>query len=372
VSETFDSALRLARRERIERMLDVQELMPPAPDSALKDLYKRCAEELPQTIDNLAHEKVVGAQREANAVFDRIYKPREQANSVRVPWQSLLYATTRADVVGTTTAGGYLVDTLNLSAAQSLLSLMVVGKLGITPIDPGAHNVAWPKVTASASTAWLSAETSQLSEAEQTFGQTSFSPHTVGGYTEISRLLLTQSNAVSVVGNDLSRKVGRAVQAAVLNGSGSAGAPHGVIGTTGVSTTSGSTFALATAATAIGDVGDALEDGSAPGWVFDKASALLLRQRAELTNSTKTLWQGPITFGNGPGDFPAAATSGMPSATGIFGCWKYSGLAVWGALELAVNPFANFTAGIIGVRCLVTCDFGLLWPGAFTTVTSVS
>ena len=136
--------------------------------------------------------------------------------------------------MGTTTAGGFLVDTLNLSAAQSLLSLMVIGKLGITPIDPGAHNVAWPKVTAAANTGWLSTETAQLTEAEQTFGQTSFSPHTVGGYAEISRLLLTQSNAVSVVGNDVARKVGRAVQTAVLSGRGVAGQPHGVIGAAGV------------------------------------------------------------------------------------------------------------------------------------------
>ena len=122
----------------------------------------------------------------------------------------------------------------------------------------------------------------------------------------------------------------------------------------------------------IGDVGEALEDGSNPGWVADKATALLLRQRAELTNSSITLWRGPTTFGTGPGDFPAAATSSMPASTAIFGAWKYSGLAVWGALELAVNPYANFTAGIIGVRALCTLDFGLLWPAGFTTVTSIS
>jgi HK97 family phage major capsid protein len=348
---------------------------PEQPDSALKSLYRRCAEDLPETLANLSREKITGVAREANAVGDALYGPRAVGNSYRHPLQSLAYGVhgplVRADIAGSTTAGGFLIDTLNLGAAQSLLSLMVFGRLGVTGVNPARHNISYPKVTASATTYWLSTESTQLTESEQQFGQLALSPHTVGGYTEISRPLLLQSDAPAVVARDLGRKTGRTIQAAAFSGSGSGGQIHGVFGTGGTNTTSGTSFSLSTATTAAADVGDALEDGANPGWVTDKATAFLLRARQELTNSTRTLWTGPQTFGE-LADYPAAATSGMPSASAIFGCWAYAALAVWGGMTIEVNPYAAFTSGIIGMRCLITCDFGLLWPSGFTTVSSIT
>jgi hypothetical protein len=49
----------------------------------------------------------------------------------------------------------------------------------------------------------------------------------------------------------------------------------------------------------------------------------------------------------------------------IFGDWDQLLIAEWGVLELEVNPYANFQAGIIGVRSFMTCDVGLRYPGAF-------
>ena len=47
-------------------------------------------------------------------------------------------------------------------------------------------------------------------------------------------------------------------------------------------------------------------------------------------------------------------------------------LAEWGVLQVEVNPYANFTAGIIGVRAMYSIDVGVRYAAAFSLATSVT
>jgi hypothetical protein len=40
-------------------------------------------------------------------------------------------------------------------------------------------------------------------------------------------------------------------------------------------------------------------------------------------------------------------------------------------LEVDVNPYAQFQAGIIGVRVMYSVDFGIKHPAAFSTMDSI-
>jgi len=44
----------------------------------------------------------------------------------------------------------------------------------------------------------------------------------------------------------------------------------------------------------------------------------------------------------------------------------------WGVLEVEVNPFANFQAGIIGVRAISSMDCGLRYAAAFSYASSIT
>jgi HK97 family phage major capsid protein len=201
----------------------------------------------------------------------------------------------------------------------------------------------------------------------------------------MSRLLTLQSNpdAGDVIATDLTRKIRRAIEAAAFNGSGINGQPKGILNTTGVGTVSGTSFALSTVASAVTDIGDALDPDMNPGWAASKATAILLRQRQEFTGGTRALWEGPATEGT-IADYAAAASSGVPSATAIFGAWKYLTLVDFGGgLVVSVNPFggnaygggpdaANFQRGIIGMRFFAVLDVGVVWPSAFAAVTGVT
>lgn len=280
---------------------------------------------------------------------------------------------TRADIVGTTTAGGFLVETINLSFIELLRNRTVIFRLGATSLAGLVGNVNIPKQTGAATAMWLSSETTQITEAEQTFGQLAFTPHTLGGYTEISRLLLLQSSPdiEGIVNADLAAIVGIGVDLAGINGSGSAGQPKGIIGTAGVGTTTGTALALAGIVTAQTTVGAANVVPVRGGWASTFTVSGLLRQRQEFANTYSPLWYGSVWEGVMLG-YPGIASNQVPSGDLLFGDWAQLVVAQWGVLEVEVNPYANFQAGIIGVRAMISCDIGLRYPGAFYVITAVT
>jgi HK97 family phage major capsid protein len=370
----FDRAAVTATRNAIDRARDAMAMLQPDTSWLRQcELYDPA-----KAIEELRHEHLSGLEREVTQELDKRHR-RSMGNSAVIPYETLALRSarlnaTRADTVGTTTSGGYLVSTLNFpTAADALMSMLVIGRLGGTAVAADGPNLALPTVTTAAAPGWLSTETTQTSESDLTFGQTSFSPHTVGGYTEMSRLLTLQSrpNAGDLVARDLSRKLSRTIEAAAFSGSGAAGQPHGLTGLTNVNAVSGTTFALSTGLTAITDCGDALDDSPA-GWATTRAVGSLLRQRQEFSGSSLTLWRGALSWG-ALIDFPGACTSGVASGTAFFGVWQYFVLVTWGGgLEVAINPFANFQEGIVGMRALATVDVGCVWPSAFSCVTGIT
>jgi HK97 family phage major capsid protein len=66
------------------------------------------------------------------------------------------------------------------------------------------------------------------------------------------------------------------------------------------------------------------------------------------------------------------ASNQVPAANILFGDFSQVIIAEWGTLELEVNPFAGFQAGIIGVRAIYSIDIGVRYPAAFSLATSVT
>jgi hypothetical protein len=83
------------------------------------------------------------------------------------------------------------------------------------------------------------------------------------------------------------------------------------------------------------------------------------------------LWEGNVWDGTMCG-FPAMTSLQVPSANALFGDWSELIIGEWGVLEVEVNPYANFAAGIIGVRAMHTVDVALRRPFAFSLATSIT
>lgn len=306
---------------------------------------------------------------------NKLFVPFEvQERAHRTPVEELAYALMKRDLtVASAGAGGYLVETANIGFVELLRNRSVLFGMGARRLSGLTGNVSIPKQTGAGTAVWLANEASTITESQQTFTQIALVPKTVGAYTEISRLLLMQSSpdAEGVVMLDLATVLALAIDLAGLNGSGSSGQPTGILQTAGIGSVTGTSMDYADIVEFQTDVfaGNALYDSS--GYVTTGAVAGLLKQRVKFSSTASPIWDGRLEMANVDG-YRGMASNQMPSATMLFGAFSEVIVGEWGVLELEVNPFANFQAGIIGVRAIETLDIGVRYPTAFSAASSIT
>jgi HK97 family phage major capsid protein len=274
-------------------------------------------------------------------------------------------------LVGTASAGGNTVatDLLSGSFIDILRNAMVINRMGARMMTGLVGQVAIPKHTGSATAYWV-AENAAPTESQQSFGQVTMTPKTVGAWTDISRRLLLQSSIAveSLVQTDLATVLGLAIQQAAINGSGASNQPSGLMtllttpavvgGPNGAAPTWANVIALETAiASANADVG-----------TLGYLTNAKVRGKLKSTEKFSTTNGQPIfEAGNTPlNGYQTAITNAVPSnitkGTGtnlsamLFGNWADLMIGMWGSLDLMVDPYTGSTAGTVRVVALQDVD----------------
>ncbi len=275
--------------------------------------------------------------------------------------------------VASAAGGGYLVGTDNVSFIEMLRNRSVSYRMGAMRLGGLQGNVTVPKQTGAATWYWLASESTGITESQQTLGQMALSPKTGGAYTEISRQLLLQSSpdAEVMVTSDLGRVGGLGIDSAVLAGSGASGQPTGITNTAGIGSVTGTSLGFAGLLDFQTDIATANVLPERGGYATTPTVAALMMQRVKFASTASPLWEGNLWDGSMVG-FPAMSSNQMAAGTMLFGDWSSVVVAEWGVLEISVNPFANFQAGIIGVRAMVSMDCGLRYPAAFSLASSIT
>ena len=275
--------------------------------------------------------------------------------------------------VATVGDGGYLVSTDNQGFIEILRNRSVAFNMGVRRLSGLNGNVTVPRQTGAATPYWLANEASTATESKQAFTQMALSPKTVAAYTEISRLLLLQSSpsVEGIVTSDLAAVIAIAADLSVLNGSGAAGQPTGIIQTGGIGSVTGTTLAYAGILEFQTDVAASNVIPSAGGYVTTPIVAGKLMGRSRFSNTDTPLWVGNIWDGQMAG-FHSMSSNQMPADAMLFGDWSEVVVGEWGVLEVEVNPYANFQAGIIGVRAMYSLDVGVRRPYAFSYASSIT
>lgn len=264
-------------------------------------------------------------------------------------------------------------DVLAGSFIDLLRSELVMAQLGARFIDGLVGNVSIPKQSAASTAYWLTNETTAITESQPTLTALTMSPKNVGGYVQISRQLLLQSNpaADAIVADDIRRVLQIALDTAAYAGSGSGGQPTGLTNTGSIGSVTGTSLAWAGIVEFQTDVGgsNALTDGCK--YLTTPAVAGLLMQRQRFSSTNTPIWDGTVRDGD-CGGYPGRASTLVTAATMAFGDWLQLLLAIWGDLEIARNDVDNFPAGIIGIRGFLTCDIGVRQVGAFSVASSIT
>lgn len=271
-------------------------------------------------------------------------------------------------VAGSGAAGGFLVETANVGFIELLRNRSAVFNMGATRLSGLSGNVSIPRQTAGATAGWMSTEAGAgAALSDQTFGQLAMTPKTVVAATQISRQLQLQSDpsAEGIVMSDLAKQVALAVDSAALIGTGASGQPTGVINTSGIGGFTGTSITYALLLDSQTDLALANTLGPMCGYLSHPAATTILMTRQRFSSTDTPLWTGNMLDGQVIG-FRGMTSNQMPASRLLFGDFSQIVIGEWGVLELAVNPVANFLAGIIAIRAMYTVDVGVRYPAAFS------
>lgn len=145
----------------------------------------------------------------------------------------------KAMSAGVDPSGGYIVpEDAITSVIESLKANVVAYDLGARDMAANGSPMTIPKLSTSATGYWVS-ENSTITASDLGFEQINMTPKTVAGRVILSNLLLETSTptADSIIEQDLASQLGLAMDAGILNGSGAAGEPLGIMQTAGVTAT---------------------------------------------------------------------------------------------------------------------------------------
>ncbi len=287
--------------------------------------------------------------------------------------------------VGTATAGGHTVAT-ELEAADFISVLrnaMVLSGLGIQVLTGLVGDIAIPRQTGGATSYWV-AESGAPTESEQAFDQVTLSPKTVGAFTDISRKLLKQSSidVESFVQNDLATVLGLAIELAAINGSGVSNEPMGILNATGIGDVAGGTNGLAPTYDHIIDLeSDVSVANAAIGNLAYLVNATtrgkLKKTFVDSGSNAERVWdnRSPETPLNGyKTEMTNAVPSNLTKGSGanlsaiIYGNFADLLLAMWGALDLTVDPYTASTSGTVRVVTLQDVDVAIRHAESFSAM----
>ena len=286
-------------------------------------------------------------------------------------------------VVGTPTAGGNLVatDLLAGSFIDILRNAMVIQGMGTRMLTGLQGNVAIPKQTGAATAFWV-AENSAPTESQQTVGQVTMSPKTVGAFTDIGRRLLVQSSVdvEQMVNTDLATVLGLAIQQAAINGTGASNQPSGLL-TLITPSVIGGTNGLAPTWQNMIDLETNVAVGNAAIGSLGYLTNVKVRGKLKSTQKFSGTNGMPIwDAGNEPiNGYGVGVTNAVPSnlnkgtSTGvcsaiIFGNFADLMIGMWGGLDLMVDPYTGSTAGTVRVVALQDVDVAVRNVESFATM----
>lgn len=278
--------------------------------------------------------------------------------------------------VASASGGGYLVGTTNLAGSfiELLRARARVVQLGAIVLPGLRESVTIPKQSAAGTFYWLSTEATAITESNQTFGQVALTPKNGGGYTEVSMQLLKQSSPAAdmIVMNDLSRICSLGVDSAALQGSGASGQPTGVVNTSGIGSVTGTSLNWAGIVEFETDVAAANADVETMAYLTTPTVRGTLKSRDKTSTTVGNYVWGGTNLEKTLNGYRAEVTTQMPASSMLFGDWSQIVIGEWGTLEISMNPYANFPAGIVGIRGWVTVDVGVRQPSAFSYASSIT
>lgn len=274
----------------------------------------------------------------------------------------------KALVVGTPSAGGYLVGTEQQNMLIPLLrSKTIAGKLGVKIISGLRQNISVPRQTVAGTFAW-GAEAFNPSETQLTLAQMLMSPKEGKSSTRYSRKLLLQSipSVDNIVNEDLLNVARIGLDTAVFKGAGG-NAPTGLFNTSGTNPVVGASIDWGKVVEFETDISSNNADVDTMKFAMSPQARGVLKTREKSQGYPVYLMNDGVTL-NGYGH---EVSTILDAGDMAFGDWSRVYLGDWSLFELLVNPYKD-ESGDITVTVFVYADVAVSIPSAFSVADDVS
>ncbi len=273
-------------------------------------------------------------------------------------------ATTGSNLVGTNHMGSNFIEILR--------NKLIISKLGGQVLTGLSGNVAIPKQTGSATAYWI-LEGADTTASDLTIGMLNLSPKTVSGATAYTRQMLLQSNPSieNLVMTDLAANIALAIDRAAISGTGLSGQPTGILNTNGINavdcTTAKGGLNWANVVSFETKVAAGNADVNNMHYIAGAAVTGLLKTTEKSTGSAKYLLEDNEVNGYG-----FTRTNQVGANTMLFGDFSQIITALWGGLDIMIDPYTKAASGGTVIRAFQSLDIGLRYAQSFSASTNIN
>ena len=290
--------------------------------------------------------------------------------------------------VGNFSSGGALVQTTILAESfiDALRSTILTGLFGAKILSGLQGDIAIPKQLTVSEATWMG-ENQRLSRTGFSLGQIPMSPTEVGAIVEYTRKLLLQSSVdiEQLIRNDLINIMARAIDKAIIAGSGIGNEPLGLLNNPNVNVislgTNGGNISYPALVSMLAQIESANAVIGQLAWMMHP----LVKAKLMLTPTTATGIEGNFILGKNDQDLlgyrygsttqiPRNLTKGSASnlSSIILGVWDQVLIGEWGVLEILPNMFgATFDSAGIEIRVIQNLDIAFRHTEAFSIIKDV-
>lgn len=222
-------------------------------------------------------------------------------------------------------------------------------------------NVDIPKQTSTTNVYWVG-EGGAPTAGQPGLDQISFTPKTVGAYTDITRRLLKQStpDAEAIVRDDIIKQMALGIDKVAIYGTGTEFQPKGVKNYTGINAVDFATASKPSYTELVQMETEIALDNA-------DVDAMSYAFNAQVRGNLKTTLKFPGVNGSAPIWEPGNTVNGyatdvsnqIASGDVFLANWADLVIALWGGLELTVDPYALSTSGGLRLIALQDIDINL-------------
>ncbi len=387
IKEQLDATLKEFREEEAKTVAERDVARMQVLDNKFADQAK-AYEELAEKVKSqysLPGAEPVGDPKKDLSIARACYGVKT-GDWAKVPVENEIRLAMQAKAMDTTSdpLGGFIVPEENVRPIIDILrSMTVVRDLGATVLSVAGSPVQIPRLSASATAAWVG-ENTAITPSDPTFEQVTATPHKAAALVAMSNemLLMGTPGADTIINQDIAAQIARLEDLAALSGTGAANSPVGILNTSGVNTTAldvaGSNNYTAYAAFIAELRTDDALFGSL-GWAMDPTcyNDLLTMPTADSTGDHFPLAR--VIIDQIGGGIPAERVLGYPVKTTsqmttcgtagscTFGNWADLLICEWGGITLTASNQAGtaFAADQTWIRATKLTDFIVRHPVSF-------